>query len=47
MGTALELVLGTISDIVALTKKMEGPETKTVIPTVAVPQAKIVKQQLQ
>ena len=41
---ALELMLGTSSSVVALAKKMEKPETKTVTRTVAVPKTKIVKQ---
>ena len=43
--TALELMLGTSSSVVALAKKMAKPETKTVTRTVAVPKTKIVKQQ--
>ena len=39
---ALELMLGTISSVVALAKKMAKPETKT--RTVAVSKTKIVKQ---
>ncbi|MDA7647803.1 hypothetical protein N8690_00920 [bacterium] len=42
---ALELMLSTSSSVVALAKKMTKPETKTVTRTVAVPRAKIVKQQ--
>ena len=42
---ALELMLSTSSSVVALAKKMAKPETKTVTRTVAVPKAKIVKQQ--
>ena len=41
---ALELMLGTSSSIVALSKKMAKPETKTVTRTIAVPKTKIVKQ---
>ena len=41
---ALELMLGTSGSVVALAKKMEKPETKTVTRTVAVPKTKIVKQ---
>ena len=44
---ALELMLGTSSSVVALAKKMAKPETKTVTRTVAVPKAKIVKQEPQ
>ena len=43
--TALELMLGTSSSVVALAKKMTKPETKTVTRTVAVPKRKIVKQE--
>ncbi|MDA9960262.1 hypothetical protein N9D19_01855 [Planktomarina temperata] len=43
--SALELMLSTSSSVVALAKKMAKPETKTVTRTVAVPKAKIVKQQ--
>jgi len=42
---ALELMLGTSSNVVALAKKMAKPETKTITRTVAVPKTKIVKQQ--
>ena len=44
---ALELMLGTSSNVVALAKKMAKPEpeTKTLTRTVAVPKTKIVKQQ--
>ena len=42
---ALELMLSTSSSVVALAKKMTKPEAKTVTRTVAVPKAKIVKQQ--
>ena len=42
---ALELMLSTSSSVVALSKKMKKPETKTVTRTVAVPKTKIVKQQ--
>jgi DNA polymerase III gamma/tau subunit len=42
---ALELILSTSSNVVALAKKMAKPETKTVTRTVAVPKTKIVKQQ--
>ena len=42
---ALELMLGTSSNVVALAKKMAKPETKTVTRTVAVPKTKIVKQE--
>ena len=45
--TALELMLGTSSSVVALAKKMAKPETKTVTRTVAVPKTKIVKQEPQ
>ncbi|MDB4854041.1 hypothetical protein OAH86_04575 [Planktomarina temperata] len=45
--TALELMLGTSSSVVALAKKMTKPETKTVTRTVAVPKTKIVTQQPQ
>ena len=44
---ALELMLSTSSSVVALAKKMAKPETKTVTRTVAVPKAKIVKQEPQ
>ena len=44
---ALELMLGTSSNVVALAKKMAKPETKTVTRTVAVPKTKIVTQQPQ
>jgi hypothetical protein len=44
---ALELMLGTISSVVALAKKMAKPETKTVTRTIAVPKTKIVTQQPQ
>ena len=44
---ALELMLGTISSVVALAKKMAKPEIKTVTRTVAVPKTKIVKQEPQ
>ena len=42
---ALELMLGTSSNVVALAQKMAKPEAKTVTRTVAVPKTKIVKQQ--
>ena len=42
---ALELMLSTSNSVVALAKKMAKPETKTVTRAVAVPKAKIVKQQ--
>ena len=42
---ALELILGTISSLVALAKKMAKPDTKTVTRVVAVFKTKIVKQQ--
>ena len=42
---ALELMLSTSNSVVALAKKMAKPETKTVTRTVAVPKARIVKQQ--
>ena len=45
--TALGLMLGTSSSVVALAKKMTKPETKTVTRTVAVPKTKIVTQQPQ
>ena len=45
--TALELILGTSSSVVALAKKMAKPETNTVTRTVAVPKTKIVKQEPQ
>jgi hypothetical protein len=38
-------MLSTSSSVVALSKKMTKPETKTVTRTVAVPKTKIVKQQ--
>ena len=44
---ALELMLSTSSSVVALSKKMKKPETKTVTRTVAVPKTKIVKQEPQ
>ena len=44
---ALELMLGTSSSVVALSKKMAKPETKTVTRTVAAPKTKIVTQQTQ
>ena len=44
---ALELMLGTSSNVVALAKKMAKPETKTVTRTVAVPKTKIFKQEPQ
>ena len=44
---ALELMLGTSSSVVALTKKMAKPETKTLTRTVVVPKTKIVKQEPQ
>ena len=44
---ALELILGTSGNVVALAKKMAKPETKTVTRTVAVPKTKIVKQEPQ
>ena len=40
-------MLGTSRSILALSKKMVKPETKTVTLTVAVPKTKIVKQQSQ
>ena len=42
---ALELMLSTSSSVVALSKKMTKPDTKTVTRTIAVPKTKIVKQQ--
>ena len=42
---ALELMLSTSNSVVALSKKMAKPETKTVTRTVAVPKTQIVKQQ--
>ena len=42
---ALELMLASSASIVALTKKMTKPETKTITRTVAVPKTKIGKQQ--
>lgn len=44
---ALELMLSTSSSVVALSKKMKKPETKTVTRTIALPKKKIVKQQPQ
>ena len=44
---ALELMLGTSSSVVALSKKMAKPETKTVTRSVAVPKTNIVKQEPQ
>jgi len=44
---ALDLMLGTSSSVVALTKKMTKPETKTVTRTIAVPKTKVVKQEPQ
>jgi len=46
---ALELMLSTSSSVVALTKKMAKPETKTKTVTrpVAVPKTKIVRQEPQ
>ena len=44
---ALELMLGTRSSVLALAKKIAKPETKIVTRTVAVPKAKIVKQEPQ
>jgi len=41
---ALELMLASSASIVALAKKMAKPDTKTVTPTVTVPNTKIVKQ---
>ena len=45
--TALELMLGTSSGVVALAKKMAKPEIKTVTRSLAVPKTKIVKQEPQ
>ena len=42
---ALELMLGTSSNVVALAKKMTKPQTKTVTRTAAVPKTKIIKQE--
>jgi hypothetical protein len=42
---ALELMLSTSNSVVALAKKMAKPETRAVTRTVAIPKAKIVKQQ--
>ena len=42
---ALELMLSTSSNVVALAKKMTKPETNTVTRNVAVPKTKIVKQE--
>ena len=42
---ALELMLGTSSSVVALAKKITKLETKTVTRSIAVPKAKIVKQE--
>ena len=44
---ALELMLSTSNSVVALAKKMDKPETKTVTRTVAVPKTKIVRQEPQ
>ena len=44
---ALELMLGTSSNVVALAKKMTKPQTKTVTRTAAVPKMKIIKQEPQ
>ena len=44
---ALELMLGTSGSVVALAKKMEKPETKTVTRTIAVPRTKIGKHEPQ
>ena len=44
---ALELMLGTSSSVIALTKKMAKPQTKTVTRTAAVPKTKIIKQEPQ
>ena len=44
---ALELMLSTSASVVALAKEMAKPKTKTVTRSVAVPKAKIVKQQPQ
>ena len=44
---ALELMLSTSSSVVALSKRMKKPETKTVTRTIALPKKKIVKQQPQ
>ena len=44
---ALELMLSTSSSVVALSKKMTKPDTKTVTRTIAVPETKIVKRQPQ
>ena len=44
---ALELMLGTSSNVVALAKKMTKPQTKTVTRTAAVPKTKIIKQEPQ
>ena len=41
---ALELMLSTSASVVALSKKMAEPETRTVRRTVAVPKTKIIKQ---
>ena len=41
----LELMLSTSSNVVAFSKKMTKPETKTVTRTVAVSKTRIVKQQ--
>ena len=44
---ALELMLSTSNNVVALAKKMAKPETKTVTRTVSIPQTKVVKQPQQ
>ena len=41
---ALELMLGTSRSVVALTKKIAKPDTKTVTRSQAAPKTKIVKQ---
>ena len=41
---ALELMLASSVNVVALTKKMTNPHTKTVTRTISIPKTKIIKQ---
>ena len=44
---ALELMLAASASVVALTKKMAEPDTKTVARTISIPNTKIIKQPAQ
>ena len=44
---ALELMLASSASIVALTKKMAKPDTKTVTRKISIPKTKVIKQPVQ